>query len=136
MGGGKGGGGSTTTVQKADPWEGQQPYLTGGTVGASTTKTPRYDADGNLVGYSDTTTFTDTAYTLGDTKTYTVSAYVNGACIGDASAAVTVKSYGDMNGDGQITVADALQLLRAILNAQITDAGLLDVLLQLRACTL
>lgn len=27
MGGGKGGGGSTTTVQKADPWEGQQPYL-------------------------------------------------------------------------------------------------------------
>ena len=26
MGGGKGGG-STTTVQKADPWEGQQPYL-------------------------------------------------------------------------------------------------------------
>ena len=25
MGGGKGGG-STTTVQKADPWEGQQPY--------------------------------------------------------------------------------------------------------------
>ena len=28
MGGGKGGGGSTTTVQKADPWAGQQPYLT------------------------------------------------------------------------------------------------------------
>ena len=28
MGGGKGGGSSTTTVQKADPWEGQQPYLT------------------------------------------------------------------------------------------------------------
>ena len=25
--GGKGGGGSTTTVQKADPWAGQQPYL-------------------------------------------------------------------------------------------------------------
>ena len=25
---GKGGGGSTTTVQKADPWSGQQPYLT------------------------------------------------------------------------------------------------------------
>ena len=25
--GGKGGGGSTTTVQQADPWEGQQPYL-------------------------------------------------------------------------------------------------------------
>ena len=31
MGGGKGSsGGSTTTVQKADPWEGQQPYLVGG----------------------------------------------------------------------------------------------------------
>ena len=27
-GGGKGGGGSSTTVQKADPWKGQQPYLT------------------------------------------------------------------------------------------------------------
>lgn len=25
--GGKGGGGSTTTVQKADPWKGQQPYI-------------------------------------------------------------------------------------------------------------
>ena len=56
MGGGKGGGGSTTTVQKADPWEGQQPYLTGGTVGASTTKTPKYDADGNRVGYTINTT--------------------------------------------------------------------------------
>ena len=28
MGGKGGGGGSTTTVQKADPWSGQQPYLT------------------------------------------------------------------------------------------------------------
>lgn len=27
--GGKGGGGSTTTVQKADPWEGQKPFLGG-----------------------------------------------------------------------------------------------------------
>lgn len=27
MGGGKGGGGGTTTVEKADPWVGQQPYL-------------------------------------------------------------------------------------------------------------
>jgi len=30
MSGGSGGGGSTNTVQKADPWEGQQPYLIGG----------------------------------------------------------------------------------------------------------
>lgn len=31
MGGGKsGGGGDTQTIQKADPWEGQQPYLIGG----------------------------------------------------------------------------------------------------------
>lgn len=33
MGGGKGNSGSTTTVQKADPWEGQQPYLAGDSRG-------------------------------------------------------------------------------------------------------
>ena len=92
------------------------------------------DGDGNLVGYSDTTSFTDTTYTLGETKTYTVAGYVNGACIGDASAAVSISSYGDMNGDGAITIADALLLLTDILNGKTTDAGLVNVLLLLKAC--
>ena len=92
------------------------------------------DGEGNLVGYSDTTSFVDTTYTLGETKSYTVAGYVNGACIGDASAAVTVTSYGDMNGDGAITIADALILLTDILSGQTTDAGLLDVLYILKAC--
>ena len=41
-----GGGGNTTTVQKADPWEGQQPYLkdiyaqTGGLYGSGMGYTP------------------------------------------------------------------------------------------------
>lgn len=92
------------------------------------------DGDGNLVGYSDTTTFVDTSYVLGEPKSYTVAPYVNGACIGDASSAVTVTSYGDMNGDGEITLADALMLLQDILDGKVTDAGLANVVLQLKAC--
>lgn len=53
MGGGKGGGGSTTTVQKADPWEGQQPYLTGQGGGwqlrPGVTGSPVTDSSGNVV---------------------------------------------------------------------------------------
>lgn len=46
MGSGGGGGGNTTTIQKADPWEGQQPYLkdiyaqTGGLYGSGMGYTP------------------------------------------------------------------------------------------------
>lgn len=54
MGGGKGGGGSsTTTIQKADPWEGQQPYLIGQSGGwqlrPGATGTPVTDSQGNVV---------------------------------------------------------------------------------------
>lgn len=36
MSGGGSGGGNTTTVQKSDPWAGQQPFLTGGTSNGQT----------------------------------------------------------------------------------------------------
>ena len=88
------------------------------------------DANGNLVGYSETTEFVDTAYVVGTTKTYQVSGYVNGACIGGSSAPVTVSSYGDMNGDGEITLADALLLLADILNGD-KNVSLANVLWQL-----
>ena len=64
------------------------------------------DSKGNVVGYSETTTFTDTSFRFGDSRTYTVAGYANGACIGDRSAAVTAKS--DADGDGKLTVRDAL----------------------------
>ena len=63
------------------------------------------DGEGNLVGYSETTTFTDAAFRFGDSKTYTVAGYANGACIGDA-AKVSVTS--DADGDGKLTLHDAL----------------------------
>lgn len=88
------------------------------------------DGEGNLVGYSETTEFVDTAYVVGTTKTYQVSGYVNGACIGDSSATATVSSYGDMNGDGEITLADALLLLADILNGE-KNVSLANVLWQL-----
>ena len=64
------------------------------------------DSKGNVVGYSETTTFTDTSFRFGDSRTYTVAGYANGACIGDRSAAVMAKS--DADGDGKLTVRDAL----------------------------
>ena len=88
------------------------------------------DGEGNLVGYSETTEFVDTAYVVGTTKTYQVSGYVNGACIGGSSASVTVSSYGDMNGDGEITLADALLLIADIQNGD-KNVSLANVLWQL-----
>ncbi len=89
------------------------------------------DGDGNLVGYSETAEFVDTAYVVGTTKTYQVSGYVSGTCIGDSSTSVTVTSYGDMNGDGEITLADALLLLADILNGD-KNVSLANVLWQLK----
>ncbi len=89
------------------------------------------DGEGSFVGFSETTSFVDTSYVVGTTKTYRVEGYVNGACIGDASASVTVSSYGDMNGDGEITFADALLLITDIINGT-KDASLANVLWQLK----
>ena len=89
------------------------------------------DRKGNFVGFSDTTSFTDTSYVIGTTGTYKVAGYVNGACIGNASTAVTVTSYGDMNGDGRITITDALLLLADILSGT-KKADLVNVLWQLK----
>lgn len=88
------------------------------------------DGEGNLVGYTTTGSFVDTKYAAGTSKTYRVSGYVNGACIGDSSATVTVTSYGDMNSDGEITMQDVLLLLKDILDGE-KEAGLANVLLQL-----
>lgn len=88
------------------------------------------DGDDNLVGYTAGTSFTDTAYVAGTSKTYRVSGYVNGACIGDGSATVTVTSYGDMNGDDLITISDVLLLLKDILDGE-KSVSLVNVLLQL-----
>ena len=68
---------------------------------------------------------------IGTTGTYKVAGYVNGACIGNASTAVTVTSYGDMNGDGRITITDALLLLADILSGT-KKADLVNVLWQLK----
>ena len=89
------------------------------------------DRKGNFVGFSDTTSFTDTSYTVGTTVTYRVAGYVNGACIGNASTTVTVTSYGDMNGDGKITVIDALLLFADILSGT-KNADFVNVLWQLK----
>lgn len=89
------------------------------------------DGKGNFIGFSNTTSFTDTSYVIGTTGTYKVAGYVNGACIGDASTAVTVTSYGDMNGDGRITITDALLLLADILSGT-KKADLVNVLWQLK----
>ena len=89
------------------------------------------DGKGNFIGFSNTTSFTDTSYVIGTTGTYKVAGYVNGACIGDASTAVTVTSYGDMNGDGRITITDVLLLLADILSGT-KKADLVNVLWQLK----
>ncbi|MBQ9428821.1 MAG: glycoside hydrolase family 43 protein, partial [Clostridia bacterium] len=47
--------------------------------------------DGEVVGYTESTSFTDSTWTPGDPAVeYTVAGYVNGACIGDASNATTL----------------------------------------------
>lgn len=106
MGGGKGGGGSTTTVQKADPWEGQQPYLTGGTVGASTTKTPQYDADGNLVGYTINTT---SGTTVPGVFSEAAKLYMNGQLAPDYYPGQTVAEQSQWTQDALQMQADRAQ---------------------------
>lgn len=45
--------------------------------------------DGKLIGFSDTTSYTDTAYERGETAAYAVAGYLHGACIGTRSPETT-----------------------------------------------
>ena len=68
------------------------------------------DGEDNLIGYSDTTSFTDTGRTPGTSVTYTVTAYRDGACMGDRLVAGKAVA-GDLDGDRRLTLRDALTLL-------------------------
>lgn len=83
-----------------------------------------------LVAYSDTNTYLDTDRVLGDTATYSVRAYANGCCIGAASAKSTITTYGDMDNDGLLELADAILLIQAKLTGT-TEATLVDLLVLL-----
>lgn len=87
--------------------------------------------NGIQIGYTTDNSFLDTEYMLGETALYQVAAYANGACISDTSSAATLTSFGDRDGDGNISVSDAISLLRDMLSGT-SEATLLDVLLLLR----
>ena len=87
--------------------------------------------DGEVAGYTTTTSFVDTAYTFGESVAYSVAAYVNGACIGDVSNATSFSYVADVTGDGTIDVADAVTLLKNILNGT-GGKSIIDVLIVLK----
>ncbi len=86
--------------------------------------------NGVKLGYTTDNTFLDTTFVPGVATSYAVAPYAHGACIGDVSAAVTLTGYGDQDGDGDITVEDAISLLRQLLGGN-TAIRLLDVLVLL-----
>ncbi|MBQ8837274.1 MAG: family 43 glycosylhydrolase [Clostridia bacterium] len=89
--------------------------------------------DGVLLGYSNGGGWIDDTYSLGDTATYTVRGYVNGACIGDESDAVEMTSLGDVDGDDDIDIEDVIAILRNVLNRE-SNVGLINVLVALKHC--
>ena len=87
--------------------------------------------NGDVIGYTDTTRFVDTTRVLGNDAEYKVRAYVNGCCIGTPSEVETIRTYGDMNGNGGLDFADVLLLLEAIADGTVY-ATILDVLVLMR----
>ncbi len=87
--------------------------------------------DGKVAGYTETTTFVDTAYTFGETVAYSLAGYVNGACIGDAGTATEFTFVADVDGDNDIDVADVVTLLKGVLNGE-NERTILDVLIVLK----
>lgn len=87
--------------------------------------------NGSLIGYSDTTAFVDTSYTSGESAVYTVAGYIHGACIGTVSAETAFTWIGDRTGDGEVTIADVLDLLYEKLNGN-SNISLLDVVILLK----
>ena len=88
--------------------------------------------DGEVVGYTTETEYLDTTWTPGDAAAeYSVAGYVNGACIGDASAATTLDFTADIDTDGDVDVADVIAILGQVLNGT-SDATLREVLVVLK----
>lgn len=87
--------------------------------------------NGRYIGHSEDGTFVDASYVSGEEASYAVANYVHGALIGAKSGAVEFDWTADLNGDGNVTVVDALEMLKGILNGSRT-ASLLDVLVVLR----
>ena len=90
--------------------------------------------NGEVIGYSDTTTFVDGSRVLGATDTYTVRGYINGCYMGAESPATTITTYGDIDGDSDIDLQDALALIGKMLNKE-TKAKLTDLLAIIGAIT-
>lgn len=86
--------------------------------------------DGEVLGYTTETTYLDTTWTPGDTAAYSIAGYVNGACIGEASTATSLEFVADIDGDGDIDVADVIAILHNVLNGE--EATLRDVLIVLK----
>ncbi len=87
--------------------------------------------DGEVIGYTENTTYLDTTWTSGETAAYSVAGYVNGACIGDASDATTITFTADIDSDGDVDVSDVVAILKNVLNGT-TDATLREVLTVLK----
>ena len=87
--------------------------------------------NGEVIGYTDETSFVDTTWASGEEAAYSYAGYVNGACIGDAGDAVTLSFSADMDGDGDVDIADVVAALKAMLNGT-KDYELRDVLLVLK----
>lgn len=87
--------------------------------------------NGRYIGHSETGTFVDASYVSGEEASYAVANYVHGALIGAKSGAVEFDWTADLNGDGSVTVLDALEMLKGILNGS-NKTSLLDVLVVLR----
>ena len=87
--------------------------------------------NGEVIGYTDETNFTDTTYADGETAAYSYAGYVNGACIGDVGDAATFTFTADFDGDGDIDVADVVSALKAVL-AGTSDISFREVLIALK----
>ena len=72
--------------------------------------------DGEVIGYTEDTSFVDNTWESGVEYNYTVAGYVNGACIGDASAATAFSFTADTNADGTVDVFDVVTALHGMLN--------------------
>ena len=87
--------------------------------------------NGEVIGYTDETTFVDTTWVNGEDASYAVAGYINGACIGDVSDAVAFNFTADMDGDSDVDIADVVVAIKGLLNGT-ADLSLIDVLVILK----
>ena len=125
---------------KIRPAKASAPTVTASSEGAvvsfkAITYAPMYVIykDGEVVGYTETTTFVDETWKPGDADaSYSYAGYVNGACIGEAGEAATLSFVVDIDVDGDVDIADVVLLLKNILDGK-TIASLVDVLIVFKA---